>query len=239
MRNFVKEFKRRNLYLKGGREIFYDLAGEYLPENDDAVVVDVGSGFGVFAKHLGLHDRYKNLHLLDGSKEAFRVVPLTTLYTIPEKLPFKDESVDFLHASHIVEHLYYEDLHFFMKEVNRTLKNGGVFVVSAPLFWKKFFGNLTHIKPYEPRMFERYLGPEGNGPTAGTTLPKIADTFHTERLEYRYTEHGSVSELGSRYFVVDVLMKITQNILWHFGFRRYQKNGYTLVLRKLESVEKK
>lgn len=49
-----------------------------------------------------------------------------------EKLPFDDDSVDLYYCSHVLEHITDDSLNYFLKEVRRTLKKGGLFRVIVP-----------------------------------------------------------------------------------------------------------
>ena len=52
-------------------------------------------------------------------------------------LPHRDDSVDKIYCSHVLEHLSFEDFHKAVKEVHRCLKTGGEFRLVMP--------NLRHI----------------------------------------------------------------------------------------------
>ena len=47
-------------------------------------------------------------------------------------MPFDDNSVDAFYCSHLIEHVYNDNVLHFFNEVYRTLKRGGVFRISAP-----------------------------------------------------------------------------------------------------------
>lgn len=47
-------------------------------------------------------------------------------------LPIKNETVEFIYASHIVEHLTIKDFYFFIKECHRVLKMNGVLRIVCP-----------------------------------------------------------------------------------------------------------
>jgi len=47
-----------------------------------------------------------------------------------EKLPFQDETFDFVTLLNIIEHV--EELDFTLKEIYRVLKKGGVFLLATP-----------------------------------------------------------------------------------------------------------
>ncbi len=49
------------------------------------------------------------------------------------KLPFKDQSFDCIVCSEVLEHL--PDYHSALKEIQRTLNSGGLFVLSVPRYW--------------------------------------------------------------------------------------------------------
>ena len=53
---------------------------------------------------------------------------------ITKKLPIKDETVDYLYASHVLEHLPFREFRKALKESYRILKKGGVFRVVVPNF---------------------------------------------------------------------------------------------------------
>jgi len=50
-------------------------------------------------------------------------------------------------------------------------------------------------------------------------------------LQFRFRAVDA-TEWGSRYFIVDILMRSFRILRSRLGFRRYIKNGYTMVLEK-------
>lgn len=55
-----------------------------------------------------------------------------TTVDITKKLPFKNNSVDLFYSNHTVEHIYYRDFNFFLKETFKKLKDKGVHIISVP-----------------------------------------------------------------------------------------------------------
>jgi predicted SAM-dependent methyltransferase len=53
-------------------------------------------------------------------------------------LPFADKSYDFAYIEHGIEHIQYQEAQFFVKEVKRILKPGGVFRIATPSFTKLY-----------------------------------------------------------------------------------------------------
>lgn len=236
--NFISRtlhrFHEREWYAIRAREPFYDLAGSYLPDNPEAVVIDVGCGYADFAKRLDLWSRYTNLMLLDGNASTVKKVQNARLYKAPDELPFSRESVEYIHCSHMIEHLRYEELYKFLTEVDRVLAPGGIFVVSAPLLWKRFFHNLTHVAPYGPEVLLNYLarGDKDTSATADPAAGVISYSYKKEELIFRYRKELLLDEVGSSVFVLDFLVRLLSRALWSIGCARYVQNGYTIILRK-------
>jgi len=151
-------------------------------------------------------------------------------------LPFDDKSVDFVHCSHLVEHLNTEDFFVFLREMDRVLNKNGVLVISAPLLDYRFYEGLAHIRPYGPEGIINYMCKEsekGNKKTiAGADGGFISNKYIVKELVYRYTRDLSDSEWGSKYLAISVLMKIIRKIFSLLGFHKYTRNGYTLILEK-------
>jgi predicted SAM-dependent methyltransferase len=51
---------------------------------------------------------------------------------ITKKLPFEDDSVDFIYCEHGLEHVPFRDGYNFLTDCNRILKEGGVFRLALP-----------------------------------------------------------------------------------------------------------
>jgi SAM-dependent methyltransferase len=226
-----REYELRKTYGVPSRAPFFRLAEKYLLAHQKEIVLDIGAGDGAFATQLEFQKKFPRHTLLDGNMKS--VLKLKTLgfnageYRAPTQLPFGDASVGGVHLSHIVEHLAPEDLYLFIKEINRVLKTGGILVISTPLFWNRFYDDMSHIKPYNPEVFLNYLvsGKEN------ATQDIVTTHYFVKELQYRYRVTGEM-EWGSKYFFIDFFMRTFRLFVSLFGFRRYVKNGYTLVLEK-------
>jgi len=224
----------RTAYCSKGRDPFFVLAGDYLPDDPAAVVVDVGPGNGRFADLLRLGERFANVHLLDGNPATVASLaaryPGAARYLCPEPLPFADGTVDFLHCSHLVEHLRHEDFLQFLRECDRVLAEKGVMVVSTPLMWERFYEDLSHVKPYGPGIFLSYLCEGGDQRSAET----VSRRYRIEKLVYRlaFRRYLADSGLGNRYAPLDLLVQGAKKVLNVLGFGHYERTGYTIVLRK-------
>lgn len=142
----------------------YDIEAKYV----SGTIIDIGSGDNSFSKYVS-----KKVHNLDKK----------TGYTAPDRLPFKDKSVDYIHCSHLVEHLYPHELYELMRQMDRVLKVGGYIAIATPLMWKNFYGDLTHIKPYNPDVFIKYFCK----PLINMTNEPISDKYRVVELVWRYS----------------------------------------------------
>ena len=214
------------------RDPFYAVAARYLPSDPAATVVDVGAGHGGFVRALNLVHRYPRCYMLDGS--AASVARLKELggealqYMAPDPLPFLDASVDFVHCSHLVEHLSPDDVHALLREWDRVLRPGGVLVISAPLLWALFYGDLTHVRPYEPEVFLKYLG----GSAGARSREVVSAAYEVLETTYRYETRPVLQGIRATHAWLDWPVLVLAKVCWALGLRRLERSGFTLVLRK-------
>lgn len=234
IRTWHKIRKNRNTFSTGEREPFYDLIDQYLPPNPDALILDIGAGDGSFPDYLNLVSRYNRLALLDSNPQTVKRLRArfknVIEYRIPGPIPFQDLSVDFIHCSHVVEHLYFEDLHKFLVEVNRVLSHDGIFVISSPLMWESFYNDPSHVKPYNPSVFIDYL----TRSSSNRTTPQIEEGYEVMKLAHRYKNDlpSLVEGWYSTNALIDMLIQIMKILLIALKVKRSVRTGYTLVLKK-------
>ena len=168
MNNILNMFK----YRTNKREPFYDVLKPLLKKNCE--ILDVGSGDGSFSKYFNMNDiiGVDTNPINDNLK-----------WDSPEPLPFDNNVFDVVHSSHLVEHLYPNDLYLLIVEMNRVLKPSGYICISAPLFSSKFYNDLSHIKPYNPPVFINYLC----SPTYDNRTRNLIGGYKLINLIYRYT----------------------------------------------------
>lgn len=228
---WVKNFKLKQQYSTGGRSPFFALAGEYLPASREAIVLDIAAGNCEFAEQLRLTERYPNFYPLDANIETVKVLTSryqAILYRAPERLPFNNQTVDYIHISHLIEHLVPEALYQFLQELDRVLSPGGRLVISTPLLWDRFYDDLSHVRPYNPQVLVNYLCRS----TANRSAGQISNHFKVLNLTYRYRCLSIGEHWGSHYLVVDVAISFIRTVLSSLKFCHFLKNGYTIVLEK-------
>lgn len=218
---------------------FYDLAAKYLPEDEEAVIIDVGCGTCRFEDYLNLWNKYKNLMVLDGNPITLDKLRHehnidyfnSSRYIVPDKLPFENESVDYIFCSHLIEHLYFKELYELFKEFDRVLKVEGILVVSTPMFWKVFYGTLSHVKPYHSNVFKDYF--YNKDEDQNPSYQPISRTYKLEELVYKYHTFVDIhNTIGSTVKAIDFFIQMSRYILRILGIKKYTQSGYTIILRK-------
>ncbi len=230
-------FETKNKYSQNHPYCFYDLAGKYLPENKNAVIIDVGCGKScMFEDYLNLWERYKYLLLLEMNKNTINEVKLkhtnTTIieYSAPNIIPRPDKSVDYIYCSHMIEHLYFMDAYKLLEEFNRILKPNGILVIRSELSWFAFYETFDHIKPYPPLVFIQYLC---KSDVDSPSFKPISKDFEVKELAYRYhTFLSNNNRLGSSIKLIDFIIQGAGRISRLFRIRKYRQTGYTIILRK-------
>ncbi len=214
-------------YATWDRTPFFALAKKYAEGKQ--TVVDIGPGNDGFARHLGRTD----IHLLEGNSASYEQLktryPNACLYHAPDVLPFAADTVDFIHLSHVVEHLENEALYKLLKELDRVLAPNGILAISAPLAHPDFYNDLSHVKPYNPGVFLKYLV---NGDATCATRPLISARYTKEELVFRHTPTALFPLRAFNNRLMRFCAYACRALAIKLGFRVYERTGFTLILRK-------
>ncbi|MFC4873602.1 class I SAM-dependent methyltransferase [Negadavirga shengliensis] len=214
-------------YVTHKREPFFQIALDYI--KDDSKVLDIGAGNGDFSKYCDRDDFY----LYDGNiktVEYLKKYHKNVFHGMLPVLPFENEFFDVIHCSHVVEHLQPQDMYDFLVNVDKVLKTGGYLVISTPLLWSGFYNDLSHVKPYRPFVFEKYLC--GIHLESLTRSP-VSINYKKERLEFRYLNTSKELEFYS--FDKNIFVRVFLSCFYRLkkrGLGIYSKTGYTIVLKK-------
>ena len=79
-----------------------------------------------------------------------------------DRVPVEDESFDYIHSSHVIEHLSSPDN--FLNEIYRLLRPGGSIAIVTPdwkKWWRDFYSDPTHLRPYDKEGMSRLLRMHG------------------------------------------------------------------------------
>lgn len=211
LKNFYRKFNKNYQleYLFKKELSYFSLSGK---------ILDLGCGEGEFIildpkRIIGLDSNKKSIEIC--KKKKLRVI-----FASATRLPFKKNSFDGVHCSHLIEHLYPSDAHRMLSEVARVLKKNGIFVLSTPVFWEGFYNDFTHIKPYNPESIIRYLCENGRQ----KTFSDINSKFQKVDLYFRYGTFPFFGKFGY----------LLSNYLYQYGFHSFKKDAYTLVLCKIQ-----
>ncbi len=171
LKDYIKEFapEKKKRYVEYHSERFfksYEILKSYSEQFDKEVVVDLGSGNGIFVPVINSVSSFKEIHIIDYGKQAAEDLKIqSSTETIPFKkhylnleadpLPFADNSVDVVIFFEILEHLMYDPMHVFL-QINRILKENGFLFISTPnlnsaeAFYKMLQGNNPNLfTPYK------------------------------------------------------------------------------------------
>ncbi len=207
-------------YITQIREPFFQIAKELIKDNSK--VLDVGAGNASFSKYCGRYDFY----MVDGNSntvEELKNEYKNYFHSHLPNLPFSDQQFDLIHCSHVIEHLEPECLYVTLKEMDRCLKPNGHIVISAPLLTDFFYNDLSHVKPYNPEVFIKYMVGKR---IVNLTRAKISYAYSLNDLVYRYKKEKIIS--GEFPAILDFSLKVLKKI----GLCKYTKTGFTIVLTK-------
>jgi predicted SAM-dependent methyltransferase len=115
---------------------------------------------------------------------------------ISKKLPFKNNSVDLFFSNHTVEHIYYKDFNFFLKETYDKLKDNGMHIISAPSIEK-----ITHLmyfssdKVLKKKVLDSFADP-GEVMTTAIFLNRIIHIRYLHKFLY---DLETIKMLGKKY----------------------------------------
>lgn len=223
-----------NRYFTYRREPFYDVALNYLPDSNDSTILEIGPGDGSFIVHGNLAERFKEIHVIEQSTASIKkLVALGGLHihqqSIDKGIPLEDRSVDFIHCSHVIEHLDHHAVYRLLHEIDRVLKPGGVVAVSAPMIYPGFYNDLSHIRPYQPAIFISYMCQKDPSNRTGEL---ISGMYEKKELVFRHTPSSGGHFLVGERRLGRVLVKVGRQLARLLGLRRYICSGFTIVLEK-------
>jgi ubiquinone/menaquinone biosynthesis C-methylase UbiE len=114
----------------------------------DHLVLDVGSGV---KNKWQTFIQGKNVIHVDLNKKAYHLEAVCSVY----HLPFRDNSINVVHASHLFEHL--ENPLGALKELKRTSKGSVIIRVPNASFWKIRLSGIGHIFSWNEWTLRNFL----------------------------------------------------------------------------------
>jgi ubiquinone/menaquinone biosynthesis C-methylase UbiE len=214
-------------YATHRREPFFEIAQGYI--KTESKVLDIGAGSGLFSKYCNRTDFY----LFDGNAKTITELKKENKNVVQGQLPslpFEDNFFDLIHCSHVIEHLTPDMFYETLKEMDRCLKVGGYLIISAPLLWSGFYNDLSHVRPYNSKVFRNYLCGEQ---IFSRTRNVISQNYQQIRLIDRYNE--TEENFHFTYKKSNILSKIAGKIIYQLmkmNFIFFEKTGFTIILKK-------
>ena len=112
----------------------------------EGVLIDLGGNDG------------HNKSAVENSGLDYIEIDIDTCNFNTDKLPFNNNSIDVAISLAVIEHI--ENIDFYISEIKRVLKPGGLIYLSTPNFkmcYKDFYNDPTHIRPFTPISLEVLL----------------------------------------------------------------------------------
>ena len=129
----------------------------------DACVLELGAGYGHFINHIRCArriaiDKWEGMTRYLDSNVIAHIGNVTDLSLIP------DQSVDFVFASNLFEHLTQREFETVLKELQNKLKPGGTLNILQPNYrfaYREYFDDYTHVSIYSDRGLSDLLASHG------------------------------------------------------------------------------
>lgn len=138
----------RREYLSFRRHLYaYQVAAGRIKPTD--TVADVGCGFGYAVRMITeIADQVYAIDAADTALDSLEDLPkLTKIKAYADNIPLEDNSVDFVIAFQLIEHVNRETAARVLQEFRRILRPGGSFVATTPnSYWRLYEGQ----KPWNP-----------------------------------------------------------------------------------------
>lgn len=139
--------------IKGNFPVWESYFGRFLPEDRKASIIDIGCGNGGFV--YWLQERgYENARGVDISPEQLKIaeklgIKKISLADMGEFLDDEKNTCDVIFARDVIEHNTKEEILGILQNVNKALKDEGLFIVLSPNGESPFngrlrFGDFTH-----------------------------------------------------------------------------------------------
>ncbi len=157
-----------------------------LKKNRKGTLADLGTGQGYISiemAKLGLEviacDISKeSIDNINRYKKEFKLPNVKTLRCFAENLPLKDESIDYIVANAILEHI--SDEKKAINEWKRVLKLGGRMLISVPLKYKYIWPFLWPVN---------YINDKRVGHLRQYNLETLSQKFKLKVIHHSYTGH--------------------------------------------------
>lgn len=156
----LARIEEQHWFYSGKREIVRRWLARMSPFDDNAILVDVGAGSGLFATEM--QQRFR-VTAVDPDSNALRLLhtraDLPTVAGSANDLPIKTGTISVLTALDVIEHI--DDDRGAVIEFTRVVKPGGVLILTVPALlslWSEWDVALHHRRRYTRDGLRQLLG---------------------------------------------------------------------------------
>lgn len=186
---FNAEFSQKDQYqLLPWKKAYIRRISSYLLKKNftGKTLLDIGAGSAyvtiemakIGLKVIALDLSRVALNNIDYYKSKFHLKNIKTVYSNAEKLPFNNESIDYIVANAVLEHIYHETK--AIDEWKRVLKPGGMIMITVPLKYRYVWPFLWLIN---------YIHDKQIGHLRRYDLNDLRSKFKMKIVFYLYTGH--------------------------------------------------
>jgi len=166
----MKGYNNLRYKIGEGREFYATQYAQYIHDKyfkQEGKLLDIGCSQGFYMEGFrrlgydctGLDYDSQSLETLN--QQGFKVL---NCIAGKERFPLEDDTFDFIFCKSIIEHIFPQDIEFFVSEMKRVLKKGGIIYILTPN-WKRafkiFYNSLTHYTPFTKEKLKNQLLYEG------------------------------------------------------------------------------
>lgn len=143
-----------------------------------------------------------------------------------KKLPFKDNTFDFVVSSHVLEHIKKEDALLYLSEISRVLKKGGISVIGTPN--RKYCQDLFHRNSTDEKKYRLVLPHEHE-----YYLKELKELFNqNKKLFIKNTVYQTINPINR-----DLMTKAINKIKPKPGLLNHLKFQVYLYLRSISKFQ--
>ena len=126
-------------------------------------VLELGAGYGDFINNIRAKKKYA-IDIWEGSKEYLNKDVVFFCGSIRDLSILEKNSIDFVFASNLLEHLKIEDIKIFLEQIKPCLKDNATINIIQPNFkycFREYFDDYTHITIFTEKSLKDLLESHG------------------------------------------------------------------------------